>query len=101
LVSLEKLTYERVARFMEVVTPSWFKQRQAKAEPAGANTYRLFGPNLPECFLSIRRGPNGKWYGALRYEADGPDVAVTDAVFERDYEAWEAAFELYRVQVIV
>jgi hypothetical protein len=86
---------------MGVVLPSWFKQRQAKAELAGENTYRLFGPNLPECFLSIRRGANGKWYGALRMEADGPDVAVTDAVLERDYEAWEAAFELYREQVIV
>jgi hypothetical protein len=86
---------------MELVTPTWFKQRQAKAEPAGENTYRLFGPNLPECFLSIRRGANGKWYGALRCEAEGPDIAVTEPVFDQEYEAWEAAFELYREYVVV
>jgi hypothetical protein len=86
---------------MALVTPTWFQQRQAKAEPAGENTYRLFGPNLPEHFLSIRRGPNGKWLGALRREADGPDVAVTEPEFEHEYEAWEAAFELYRGHVII
>ncbi len=86
---------------MALVTPSWFKQRQAKAEPAGDNTYRLFGPNLPECFLSIRRGENGRWLGALRFQADGPDAATTEPAFERESDAWEAAFELYRDQVII
>jgi hypothetical protein len=86
---------------VELVTPTWFKQRQAKAEPAGDNTYRLFGPNLPECFLSIRRGEKGLWQGALRYEAAGHDVSVWDTVFEQDHEAWQAAFEMYRRLVIV
>ena len=86
---------------MELVTPTWFKQRQAKAEAAGENTYRLYGPNFPECFLSVRRGPNGKWYGTLREKADGPETAVTDPLFQDDHDAWEAAFELYRANVIV
>jgi hypothetical protein len=86
---------------MELVTPTWFKQRQAKAEPGGENTYRLFGPNLPECFLSIRRGANGKWQGALRCEAEEPDIGVTEPVFDQEYEAWEAAFELYRAYAVV
>ena len=86
---------------MALVTPSWFQQRQAKAEPAGENTYRLFGPNLPDVFLSIRKGANGRWLAAMRYEADGPDVAATEPLFEREYEAWETGFELYRNLVIV
>ena len=86
---------------MELVTPTWFKQRQAEAESAGENSYRLFGPNLPECFLSIRRGANGKWYGALRCAAGGPDIAATEPVFDQEYEAWEAAFELYREYAVV
>ena len=86
---------------MPLVTPFWFPQRQGKAEPAGENTYRLFGPNLPETFISIRRGDNGKWYAAVRHEADGPDLAVTEPIFDTEYEAWEAAFELYRELVIV
>jgi hypothetical protein len=86
---------------MPLVMPFWFPQRQGKAEPAGENSYRLFGPNLPEYFLSIRKGANGKWFAALRREADGPDAAVTEPTFASEYEAWEAAFELYREQVIV
>ncbi len=84
-----------------MVTPTWFQQRQLKTEEAGANTYRLFGPNVPEHFLNIRRADNGRWYGTLRREADGPDLAVTEPEYEREYEAWEAAFELYRTAVIV
>jgi len=86
---------------MELVTPSWFKQRQAKAEPAGESTYRLYGPNLPECWLSIRRGENGKWFGLLRDKPDSPDTGVTVPEFEREYEAWEAAFELSRQRVVI
>jgi len=86
---------------MSLVTPFWFKQRQAKAEPAGENTYRLSGPNLRDAFISIRPGDNGRWSAALRLAADGPDVDVTPAEFEKPAEAWEAAFELYRRTVIV
>ena len=84
---------------MELIVPFWFKQRQAKAEPAGDNTYRVTGPILPETFLSIRRGENGRWAAALRMSADGPDTATLDE-FETEQNAWEAAFELYRQRVI-
>jgi len=55
----------------------------------------------PECWLGIRRGENGKWFAVLRDKPDGQDTAVTEPEFEREYEAWEAAFELYRQHVIV
>jgi hypothetical protein len=86
---------------MALVTPYWFKQRQAKAEAAGEDTYRLTGPNLPEAFLSIRRAENHRWSAALRLSADGPEAAATAPEFETPADAWEAAFELYREHVIV
>jgi hypothetical protein len=85
----------------ELITPFWFKQRQCKAEPVGEGTYRLTGPNLKEAFITIRRDESNRWSAALRFAADGPDVAATPYEFATDYDAWEAAFELYRVHVIV
>ena len=84
---------------MQLVLPSWFKQRQGKAEPAGDNAYRLIAPNQGEAFISIHPG-DGHWSAALRLAATGPDVA-TAAGFEHPGNAWEAAFELYRTTVIV
>ncbi len=86
---------------MEVVLPQWFKQRQGKAEPAGDHTYRLTAPILPEAFISIRPGENGRWAAALRTAADGPDLAVTEPVFETPGDAWAAAFELHRTHLVV
>jgi hypothetical protein len=86
---------------MVLVTPSWFKQRQGKSEPAGENTYRLTGPNLREAFISIRRADNGRWSAALRYTPGGPEVAATEPVIDTAYDAWEAAFEIYRSHVVV
>jgi hypothetical protein len=86
---------------MELVTPMWFKQRQGKAEAAGENTYRLTGPNLREAFISIRQGAGGMWAAALRHAADGPEVAATEQEIETEYEAWEAAFEIYRNHVVI
>lgn len=85
----------------ELIVPSWFKGRQAKAEPAGENLYRLSGPNLPEAFIGLRKGENGLWTAFLRRSADGPELAVTAPEFTRTYEAWEAAFELFRTYCIV
>jgi hypothetical protein len=86
---------------MQPVVPSWFKQRQGKAEPAGPDTYRLTAPQLAESYVSIRRGANGLWAAALRMAAEGPDVAVTEPVHETPAEAWEAAFELHRTHLVV
>jgi hypothetical protein len=85
---------------MAPVSPTWFKQRQAKAEPAGENTYRLTGPNLRETFISIRQAAPGRWAASLRYVLDGPEIATTEPEFDSAYDAWEAAFELYRSYVI-
>jgi hypothetical protein len=86
---------------MPLVTPYWFPARQGKAEEVGPNSYRLTAPNLREAFVSIREAPDGRWSAALRLTADGPDVAVTGADFPTAYDAWEAAFELYRKEVVV
>jgi hypothetical protein len=86
---------------MAVTVPSWFKQRQAKAEAAGENLYRLTGPNLPESYVGIRRADGGPWAAFLRLTADGPDAAATEPRFATEYEAWEAAFELHRSGVVV
>jgi hypothetical protein len=86
---------------MSLIVPSWFKGRQGTAEPAGEDTYRLRGPNLREAYISIRRGEDGRYTGALRFAPDGPDADVTRPILENPYEAWEAAFELYRTAVVV
>jgi len=86
---------------MSPITPFWFKQRQAKAEPAGADAYRLTGPNLREGTISIRRAENGKWLAALRLTPDGPEVETTPPEYESTSEAWEAAFELFRRHCVV
>lgn len=85
---------------MEPILPSWFKQRQGKAEPAGTDTYKLSAPNLTDAFISIRRDEMGRWTAALRSTADGPEIARSQLSFATRNDAWEAAFELYRAHVI-
>lgn len=86
---------------MPPVHPYWFTQRQAKAEEAGANIYRLTAPNLKESFITIRQEESGRWLGALRYAADGQDEATTGAQYDNPADAWYGAFELYRNAVVV
>jgi len=84
---------------MAPVTPYWFKQRQGKVEEAGPDTVRISGPNMREAFLGIRSTADGRWQAFLRLQPEDPDSAVSDG-HERNTEGWEAAFELYRTQVI-
>lgn len=86
---------------MQPVLPTWFKQRQGKAEPAGDNCYRLTAPNLPEAFIRIMPGADGRWAAALGTAAEGPDLVTTDPVYEAPGDAWGAAFELYRTRLVV
>jgi hypothetical protein len=86
---------------MVPVTPFWFKQRQAKAEEAGPDLVRVQGPNLREAFLGIRRGDTGLWSAFVRQTTDGPDIAPTPAEIDTSYSAWEAAFEIYRKQMVI
>jgi hypothetical protein len=85
----------------EPILPFWFKQRQARAETAGPDTYRLTAPNLPEAFITIRQDSEGRWGAALRRAANAPDVAVTNTAYASPGDAWEAAFELYRRDLVV
>jgi hypothetical protein len=85
---------------MEPTPPFWFKQRQCKYEPAGDNMLKITGPNLGEAYLRIERDGD-RWRAALRKTSDGPDVSATPAELPTPKEAWEAAFELYRLHVIV
>jgi hypothetical protein len=84
-----------------LTTPFWFDQRQLQAESVGEEFYRITGPNAPEMFLGVRKADNGNYQAYLRAEKDGADLATTDAELPTLYNAWEAAFELYRGQVIV
>jgi hypothetical protein len=86
---------------MSLIVPSWFKGRQGKAEPAGEDLYRLTAPNLRDCFIGLRRGEGGRWAAFLRFAQDGPDAAATEPRFDNVFDAWEAAFELHRQQVVV
>jgi hypothetical protein len=86
---------------MALVTPFWFKQRQAKAEEVGTDLVRVSGPNLKEAFLGIRKAHNSLWSAFLRTSADGPDIDATAPELDTAYAAWEAAFEIYRKHVVV
>jgi hypothetical protein len=81
--------------------PFWFRQRQGKAEPAGADLYRLTAPNLAEAFIGIRQAENGHWLPVFKQTADGPDLAAASEDFATPQEAWDAAFERYRVCLVV
>jgi hypothetical protein len=83
------------------LAPFWFGQRQCKLEPQENGMYRASGPNLAEAFLGIRSTAHGRWAPVFRLAADGPDLAEAHGDFARPQEAWEAAFELYRIQVVV
>jgi hypothetical protein len=85
----------------EPTPPFWFKQRQCKYEPAGEGLLKITGPNLGEAFIRIQRADNGRWQAAFRRAADGPDAAVTEPNVPGEREAWDAAFELYRDNVII
>jgi hypothetical protein len=82
------------------ITPFWFKQRQCKAEPAGERMLKVSGPNLAEAYIYIAR-ENDRWKAGLRKAADGPDVATAESEKPSEQAAWEAAFELYRLHLIV
>jgi hypothetical protein len=86
---------------MQPIVPSWFKQRQAKAEPAGDGVFRLTGPNMAEAFITIRKGENGLWQAALLQSPSGPELDATAFTSETPVDAWNAAFELHRVHLVV
>jgi hypothetical protein len=83
------------------LTPFWFRQRQCKLEPLENGMVRATGPNLAEAFLGVRSTTNGRWLPIFRLSAEGPDLAETHEDLATPQEAWEAAFELYRIHVIV
>jgi hypothetical protein len=81
---------------MPPTVPSWFRYRQGKAEDAGPDLARLTGPNMLEAVIGIRKTDSGKFSAFLRGGVDGQDLAATEPVIATAYDAWEAAFELYR-----
>jgi hypothetical protein len=86
---------------MPIVVPSWFKWRQGKAEEAGPGLLKLTAPNLKEWFLGIRRLDRGNWLAFVRERADGPDAVAVELGPVPEYDAWEAAFEVYCKHVII
>jgi hypothetical protein len=85
---------------MAVIVPSWFKGRQGKAEEVSPNLLKLTAPNANVWFVGIRRSEFG-WTAFVRDSADGPDAVAVDIRPLPEYDAWEAAFEVYRKHVIV
>ena len=81
--------------------PSWFKGRQGKAEEVAPNVLKLTGPNLREGYITVREVEPDHWHAALRFAADGPDAVISDVMPASRYNAWEAAFELFRTHVVV
>ena len=61
---------------------------------------KVTGPNLGAAFLRIEKAVNGGWKAALRLSEDGPDVDATEPEIQTTKEAWNAAFELYRLHII-
>ena len=86
---------------MEPTLPFWFKQRQCQVSPVGENTLKVTGPNLAEAYLSVRRSEGGRWLASLRPTPDGAETGITPPELETEASAWDAAFELYRLQFIV
>lgn len=84
----------------EPVVPFWFRLRQGKAEPVGESTVRLTAPNLAEAFIHVERDASGRFLASVRGTADGPPLASSDVVYDNEEDAWGAAFELYRTQIV-
>ncbi len=82
------------------VPPFWFHQRQCKLEALEEGLFRAVGPNLAEGFLGVRQSEGGHWTPVFRLAKDGPDLSAGEQ-FDTPKEAWDAAFELYRVNVVV
>jgi hypothetical protein len=88
-------------RAMQPTLPYWFKMRQGKAEPAGDNVYRLTAPNLAEAFIAVRPEGESRWTPLVRSAVDGPERAVGAKTYDSIFDAWYAAFELYRNTVVI
>jgi len=86
---------------MPPTTPFWFKQRQCKAEPAGDNMLKLTGPILPEAYIWVSPTGHNTWRAGLRLAPTEADIATAETEDNSLDAAWEAAFELYRIHVIV
>lgn len=86
---------------MSLVRPFWFAQRQGKAEEAGPNLYKLTGPNLREALIGVRQAANARWIAFVRAAPDGPDLGATAPEIPTEYEAWAAAFELFRNRFVI
>jgi hypothetical protein len=85
--------------------PFWMRQRQIVAEPVNEHTVRLTGPILPACEVTVQPGGNAENASYLlrveKVSDAGKEVLAEATSSLPREEAWQAAFELYRQQVIV
>ena len=77
--------------------------RVARARPRRSRpAWSRRAPNLKEWYVGLDRLPGGRWLAHVRETADGPDAATQELDASlAEYEAWEAAFEVYRNVVII
>lgn len=80
--------------------PSWFAQRQGKVEGLTEDSAKLSAPNVPERFIGVRSASIQHWTGWLKESPDAEPIAATSVEYDNVTDAWNAAFELYRVHVI-
>lgn len=80
--------------------PAWFKYRQCEAKPVGENCFEVTAPQMEPAYIRIRQ-VDGQWEAAVADAADAPDRAVGRTRFENERDAWQAAFELYRVTKVI
>lgn len=83
------------------IIPGWFKGRQLNLEVSGDDCFMVSGPNMPETLIGIRQNEKGFFQAYLKESTEGEDTAKTEPDFTAKYHAWEAAFELYRQEMIL
>ena len=89
---------------MKPVIPFWMKQRQIQAEPADSQGLRLTGLNLDPHVITVSSNDQGWTCTITREEMNGQPgtvIAKSEEPYPDPQTAWDAAFELYRREVIV
>jgi hypothetical protein len=85
---------------MDLPIPAWFKYRQGEAKPAGENCYELTAPVIEPAYIRIRKNDAG-WQAEVAGSAEGAALMTSRPDIELERDAWQAAFELYRVIKVI
>jgi hypothetical protein len=83
--------------------PFWMLQRQIVAESVNDHTVRLTGPILPPCEVTVAPRAEGGFRLVVERCGESGKTLVAEAESTQPAAdaAWQAAFEIYRQQIIV